>query len=243
MPEISFVQTFVNAAEGQSSRTSMPISSRASQNYLQILSLRSRLNFPAHLRVQKRHQAPFRHLYCQAGSPCPSPERRYAAAASRAQTNGLSHGPSNFTRTFTDQAPDNPSRVSASGAKKAFRTTQMQLLQKKQESKNKNSQDSPDAVERTGDIFVPQGGIDRWANMDVDLLGAFGYLIWSSTPCIWYPTLIHLRKLDVELPVRNDLPLGLNKIKYLWDNSLNIAKSAVGYVSFCHLLQFFIVYP
>ncbi|KIM91590.1 hypothetical protein PILCRDRAFT_133833 [Piloderma croceum F 1598] len=179
----------------------MPISSPASHNYLQILSLRSRLKFLAHLRVQKQHQAHLRHSHGRAGSPCPSAERRYATAAFQAQPNGLSHGPLNFKRTFADQAPDNHSRLSASGVKKAFRTTQIKAQQKKQASKSKASQEDPDEIAQNS--YAQQGGIDKWAHMDIDVL-------------------------DVEVPVRNDLPWGLNKIKYIWDNSLNTAKSTVG---------------
>jgi hypothetical protein len=168
----------------------MPISSRASQNYLQILC---RLKFPAHLHV----------------------------------------------RTFAAQ-PDSHSRLSASGVKKAFRTTVVKKQLKKQALNHKESQDDPEAIERMNEMFAQQGGIDRWAHMDVDILGAFSYSTWLSTPFIWYPTLIHLRELDVELPIRNDLPWGFNKIKYTFDNSLNTVKSAAGYVSFCHLLQFFL---
>jgi hypothetical protein len=89
---------------------------------------------------------------------------------------------------------------------------------------------------------VAPAGVDKWALMETELLGAFGYITGLSTLFIWHKTLIHLRKPDVEMPVRNDLPRGLNAIKYYWDNSLEIAKSAVGYVSFCRLLQIFIVH-
>jgi len=45
-------------------------------------------------------------------------------------------------------------------------------------------------------------------------------------------------KSDVALPVRNELPKGLNAIKYFFDNVWNISKSGFRYVSFCRLFTY-----
>ena len=50
------------------------------------------------------------------------------------------------------------------------------MQQKKQASRKEEAKEDPDAIKRMAEKLTRQAGIDKWALMNIDILGAFGDL-------------------------------------------------------------------
>ena len=92
------------------------------------------------------------------------------------------------------------------------------------------SGEDPDAaLQQVTQVSSIHAGIDAWA-IDPSILGAYRYISFRYHH--YFNGMVILTchcKVDLTMPVRNGLPLGLNRIKYMLDNWQNSYKNAQRY--------------
>ena len=212
----------------ESSNTSMPTSVRSSQNCLAVFSKHPNLTFTRHSHPHRRESC------CQADASCPFKGRGYAAAASRIKPNDSPPASSKSKPKLRSKAPaaGEAQRLSPSGLKAALRNNQLKRQEKEKESKQEELNSDPDAAaEYLAHITARQSGIDVWAMAIPETLGAVEYLYYIYY-FLWETC---LSKLDVQIPVRNKFPWGLNAMRYMMDNASNNIKNAIRFVIPTHL--------
>lgn len=177
----------------------MLISSRTPQRCLELFSKYPNPIFAGRLHTHRQPRADS----VQSGPSCLFTAREYATATFQTKPQNAAPGQlPNSTRASKGSVANKWSgKISSSGLKQALRAEAQQMQQQKEMASIKNAEEDPDfTAQHISRAEALRPGID----------------IYQMPPI-----------LDVVVPVRNDLPWGLNAIKYIRDNAINHVKSAI----------------